>query len=1051
MPDYAQRRKIEHQVAKAAHEHLIIFTDPGNTTQIWQWVKREPGKPTACREHTYHSSQPGDALLRKLEAIAFSLEEEDTLSLTDVTRRARAGFDVERVTKRFYDQFQKEHSAFLKFISGIPESGDREWYASVMLNRLMFVYFMQRKGFLDGDRDYLRNRLIRCRKERGQDRFYSFYRYFLLRLFHEGLGGRERNADLEKLVGQVPYLNGGIFDVHELESPDRYGKAIEIPDAAFERIFDYFDQYQWHLDERPLRADNEINPDVLGYIFEKYINQKQMGAYYTKEDITGYISRNTVLPFLLDAARAKCKIAFENANGPTVWNLLRDDPDRYIYPAVRHGISWDVYANGGKGAPLGTPRLLPADIAEGLETAKPELIERRKSWNKLAPNDYALSTEIWREVVARRKRHEEIRQTLLAGEVCDINNLITLNLDICQFAQDVVQNCEDPELLRAVWHAIERITILDPTCGSGAFLFAALNILELLYEACIERMEAFVEDLSRSGETHRPERLADFRKILKRVGAHPNRRYFIFKSIILNNLFGVDIMEEAVEICKLRLFLKLAAQVEPDVSAQNLGIEPLPDIDFNIRAGNTLVGYANYDEVKNVVASTLDLDNAMQKIAIRTADLEQTFESFRQRQIDADGSVPTEHKQELRQRLKALEEELDRHLAGEYGVKSNEKVAYSRWIKSHQPFHWFLEFHGIVSRSGFDVIVGNPPYIAVTKARRVYDVKRLKCADSTDIYAWILERAEQLLRDGGRSGMIVPLSLSFSADFDSCRRLLFESYSKNWFSSFGRIPSALFSFDVRVRNTIHLAHKSHGPRRNFTTRLHRWFEAARPVLFEQLQFAPFQPSLWRNRVPKLNAVSLAVAFEKLLDTSSPTLDVFTSRRPTRHVLNFKQTAYNWLNFCRQVPPCFDQNGRLVAQTKFGQIYFEDNETCEIAFLLANGRLMLAYWLAVADDFDVTRWNFADFPGDLRRLSDTQRRKLLALAPELARAMIQNTQFKLNAGKRVGTYNVAKCRAITDLSDNIFCEALGFEHAWEDVELYCAQTVRTDFSADEGED
>jgi hypothetical protein len=149
-PDYAQRRKIEHQVAKAVHEHLIIFTDQGNTTQIWQWVKRESGKPLACREHTLHSSQPGDALLQKLENIAFSLDEEDTLSLTDVTRRARTGFDVERITRRFYDQFQKEHSAFLKFISGIPESGDREWYASVMLNRLMFVYFMQRKGFLDG-------------------------------------------------------------------------------------------------------------------------------------------------------------------------------------------------------------------------------------------------------------------------------------------------------------------------------------------------------------------------------------------------------------------------------------------------------------------------------------------------------------------------------------------------------------------------------------------------------------------------------------------------------------------------------------------------------------------------------------------------------------------------------------------------------------------------------------------------------------------------------------------------------------------------------------
>ena len=78
---------------------------------------------------------------------------------------------------------------------------------------------------------------------------------------------------------------------------------IHIPDEAFAQIFNFFDAYQWHLDDRPLRNDNEINPDVLGYIFEKYINQKQMGAYYTKEDITGYISRNTVIPFLFDQAK----------------------------------------------------------------------------------------------------------------------------------------------------------------------------------------------------------------------------------------------------------------------------------------------------------------------------------------------------------------------------------------------------------------------------------------------------------------------------------------------------------------------------------------------------------------------------------------------------------------------------------------------------------------------------------------------------------------------------------------------------------------------------
>ncbi len=139
--------------------------------------------------------------------------------------------------------------------------------------------------------------------------------------------------------------------------------------------------------------------------------------------------------------------------------------------------------------------------------------------------------------------------------------------------------------------------------GSGAFLFAALNMLELLYEICIDKME----------ELGGP-KYADFADELKRIGQHPNRQYFILKSIIVNNLYGTDIMEEAVEICKLRLFLKLVAQVD-DVRK----IEPLPDIDFNIRAGNTLVGYSNLEQIRAVTKTggaqgKMDLGGEIERI-----------------------------------------------------------------------------------------------------------------------------------------------------------------------------------------------------------------------------------------------------------------------------------------------------------------------------------------------------------------------------------------------------------------------------------------------------
>src|SRR2546426_2381471 len=486
IPEYAVRRKIERQVAKSVQEHLIIYTDAAQITQIWQWVKHETGKPTACREHTYHRAQPGDALIQKLQVIAFTLEEEERLSLVDVTSRTRAAFDVERVTKRFYDIFQKEHAAFLKFLKGIPDEDLQRWYVSVMLNRLMFVYFIQKKHFLDSNPDYLRSKLAESRT-RGRDRF---YREFLCPLFFEGFAKKdpERSTAINRLLGKVPYLNGGLFLRHQIE--EKHGKDIQIADAAFEKLFAFFEQYNWHLDERPLRADNEINPDVLGYIFEKYVNQKQMGAYYTKEDITGYISQNTVVPFLIDAARQKCKIAFEGDQ--SIWRLLHTDPDRYIYDAVKKGVNLP----------------LPEQIAAGLND-----VSRRTEWNKSARSEHALPTEIWREVVARRKRHDEVRAKLVNGEIRDINDLITYNLNIRQFAQDVVENSEGPELLRAFWHAIDKIAVLDPTVGSGAFLFAALNILEPLYEACLDRMEVFLAEMESSGEKHRPEKFGDFRKI----------------------------------------------------------------------------------------------------------------------------------------------------------------------------------------------------------------------------------------------------------------------------------------------------------------------------------------------------------------------------------------------------------------------------------------------------------------------------------------------------------------------------------------------------------
>ena len=969
IPDYATRRKIERQVTKSAYEHLIIYLDGRKTSQVWQWVRRERAKPAVCREHTYQVGQPGDSLIQRLRELAVSLEEEECLTLPDVTGRARRAFDVERITKRFYDRFKTEHDSFLKFLEGIPDEEMERWYVSVMLNRLMFIYFIQKKGFLDNDPDYLKNKLNQCRKEIGKDRY---YRDFLCPLFFEGFAMRkeERSKKSRELLGEVPYLNGGIFNPHQIER--LHGKTITIPDRAFEKLFEFFDDFHWHLDERPLKADNEINPDVLGYIFEKYINQKQMGAYYTKEDITEYIGKNTVIPFLFNAVKEKCKVAFEGER--SVWHLLQEDPDRYIYPAVSHGIVWDDRQTPPKRLEVGYD--LPPEIAEGLDTVKEGLLERRKGWNKPAPEDYALPTEIWRQVVSRRKRYEEVREKLAEGEVKSINDLITYNLDIRQFAQDVIENSEGPELLSAFWRVIGNLTVLDPTCGSGAFLFAALNILEPLYEACLDRMRFFLEEWGENGRKHHPNYHKLFTETLKRVGDHPNHRYFVFKSIIVNNLYGVDIMDEAVEICKLRLFLKLVAQIE-----RVEDMEPLPDIDFNIRAGNTLIGFTSLKEVKH--AATLEdsgqgkllfgeTEKFLRRIEEDAAVVDQAFRLFQEMQT-AQGMSPSafsEAKENLRTRLRKLTDELDRFLASEYGVSEKKipnskkyRESFEKWRISHQPFHWFAEFYGILKAGGFDVIIGNPPYVELKEVPD-YRLIGYQCQSAGNLYAVMLERAFMIERTVGRMGFIVPVSSVSTDRYEPLQRFL--TARPLHYSSFDDRPSRLFDGLEHCRLTIHLIGQANKQGELHSTRYNKWNAEERQYLFQCLDYVPARQGVVTGSIPKLSSLHEADIVKKLDFQKARLVDFY--RKPSEHTIFYSRKVGYFLQVVDFVPEVHDGKGKLRSPSEFKELFFADAQQAKCTLCCLNANLFYWFVTVFSDCRHVNKREVDAFPIDLQLLS-----------------------------------------------------------------------------------
>ena len=945
-PEHATRRKIEKAVAKKVREHIIVYATHDRTEHSWQWVKREPGQPDRHRSESFRKEDTGERLIQKLEHLVFTMAVEEDLTIVDVSGRVRAAFDVEKVTKRFYDRFKKEHEAFLAFIDGIADLGSREWYASLMLNRMMFIYFIQKRGFLDSDTDYLRNRLDMVRQKFGNGRYNRFYRLFLLRLFHEGLGQPEANRapKLAALLGRVPFLNGGLFDVHDLEKDN---KKIQIPDEAFERIFDFFDAYTWHLDDRPLRSDNEINPDVLGYIFEKYINQKQMGAYYTKEDITGYISRNTVIPFLFDRAKKACSIAFTPDGG--VWRLLQDDPDRYFYEAVRHGITYDIHKNEA----VAEMRDLPPDVAAGVDD-----VSKRGGWNEPASRDYALPTETWREHVARRRHYEETYTKLASGDVTKINDMITYNLDIEKFAQDVIAGSEGPELVRAFWKAITGISILDPTCGSGAFLFAALNILEPIYTACLEAMHGLLEDLQRSKRKHRPEKMGDFRKILEQVESHPSERYFILKSIIINNLYGVDIMEEAVEICKLRLFLKLVAQLK------SVGqIEPLPDIDFNIRAGNTLVGFTSLDDVKRAVRGDLFKEQSLPDIEERAELADRAFRLFQEMQTERemDASAFAEAKLDLKGRLDELRDQLDRYLSGEYGIQENDHSAYEQWRESHEPFHWFVEFYSIMHRGGFDVIVGNPPYVEYSKVRDGYSMKAYATESCGNLYAFVLERIKRISCSTSFLSMIVPVSGHSTKRMVPVIERFYKQHKLCYLFNISADahPSILFP-GVRFRLAIFIA--SNCGCGLFTTRYLRWYAEERAELFSLLSYIGIGTIEYPTAIPKVSCRLHLQILQRLHDVKYGWHSSLSSKRMSRRAVLYHSAPVSWIRAHSRVPYFRSQRDRKEISGELKAIYPEgEKQWARSLQAILCSTTFFIWWLAHSDCYHLNKPEIYAFP------------------------------------------------------------------------------------------
>lgn len=260
-------------------------------------------------------------------------------------------FSVEALSDEFFDRYRDLYADFVQYLTGkryVKESG--KWvektihapnpqlatsfegsdklvrdYIKKMFGRIVFLYFLQRKGWLAGNRQYMHDLFYRSEL---QDNFLDGV---LEPLFFGVLNTRpeHRSVDVASLSDsdKIPYLNGGLFQQDEIDE-----RTCTIPADYFKRLFDFFDQYNFTIDENdPEDAEVGIDPEMLGRIFENLLeDNKDKGAFYTPKEIVEYMCRESIIAYLLNGIPERSHELIRNFVETLDADTLNEEQRKYL-------------------------------------------------------------------------------------------------------------------------------------------------------------------------------------------------------------------------------------------------------------------------------------------------------------------------------------------------------------------------------------------------------------------------------------------------------------------------------------------------------------------------------------------------------------------------------------------------------------------------------------------------------------------------------------------------------------------------------------------------
>jgi len=613
---------------------------------------------------------------------------------------------------------------------------------------------------------------------------------------------------------------------------------------------------------------------------------------------------------------------------------------------------------------------------------------------------------------------------------------------------------------------IESVRIVDPAVGSGAFPMGALNKLVFILNKVDPGNELWkLAQLSAVDTIPDPQIKQDIKNRIEDFFKGKNADYGRKLYLIQKCIYGVDIQQIAVEIAKLRFFISLLVDEKIDKTKENWGIEPLPNLDFKIMQGNSLIS-----EFLGI-----DFDNGQEKQGMQTqVDLgfenkdDNLIKEFERKKIDFQNESDKDKKLKLKNEvedlmIKLFESKVKKQKASyfkeiekielKYSTLPNKKSRDEIIINEKQKlskksgfdleniekqlrefsskrkvrpfFPWKLYFAEVFDKGGFDIVIGNPPYgIALSQAEKQYFTKKYisaktikgKQKGSLDTFSIFIEQGFVLLKVMGNLIYIVPMAVTSSDAMTGLHNLLEKNCSTIKISSYSNRPRQVFD-NACIRTSILFFIKTNSKTKHiYTTKMiRRKYTDDLSTLIGNLKFIDSYKLKLAGRYPKISTEKEFMILEKIFRTGKELRNFIDKKGKP---IYYRTSGGRYFNVITN----YKTNSTKEKPVKF------NNKISDFVGAILSSNLFYYYQQVYTNGIDLKQYEIESFPIPVNELNTEKRKEIeivykqyLADIEKNANVRVTKVYANIDTFKE---YKICKSKHLINKIDDIICPLYG---------------------------